>query len=220
MSRHVETPPEVGRTDAGLAVITVRYAGDEQRLLADGAVTERENEAWPDGLLSWSLFSSTDGASLMAYEQWTGDEALDRALAGSAPYLPGISSTEPAVPVRYRLHRSHVTTADRTGVAVGCVVTPVFEAEGPERQRHFVDEVFSMTKDVAPMPGSIAAHFHLSTDGTRVFNYAEWTDEQAHLDAVTAPRGEHVRRRVSGDIPGVRPCGYQRWHLHSALVAE
>lgn len=39
-----------------------------------------------------------------------------------------------------------------------------------------------MTKDVAPMPGSIAAHFHISTDGTRLFNYAEWTDAQAHID--------------------------------------
>ncbi len=77
-----------------------------------------------------------------------------------------------------------------------------------------------MTADVPPpMPGSIAAHFHLRADGTRVFNYVECTNEQAHLDAVVAPSGEHPRRRLTRDIPGVGPCGYRRWHLHTAVVA-
>lgn len=209
-------PPEIARADAHLVVITIRYAEDRQRELAEDAVAQREKEAWPEGLLSWSLFASTDKQALMAYEQWTEDDALDCALAGPAPYLPGIPGSEPSPPVRYRLHRSQSITAE---AAVGCVVTPAFETEGPERQRHFVDEVFSMTKDVAPMPGSVAAHFHMSVDGTRVLNYAEWTDEQSHCAAVTGSRGEHVRRRVSGEIPGVRLCGYRRWNLHTSLAA-
>lgn len=75
-----------------------------------------------------------------------------------------------------------------------------------------------MTKDVAPMPGSIAAYFHTSADGTRVFNYAEWTNEQAHIDLVTADDPRGIRRRITGEIPGVRPCGYRRWHLYVALA--
>ncbi|WP_326692368.1 MULTISPECIES: antibiotic biosynthesis monooxygenase [unclassified Streptomyces] len=218
MIRRTETPPEVMRVDARTIVISVRHVGDvvAQQSLAAAAVADREQGPWPDGLLSWSLFACTDGQALMAYEQWTGDEVLDAALAATAPYVPGIPGTEPSVPVRYRLHRSHVSESVMVGV--GCVVTPVFDVDGPERQRHFIDEVFAMTRDVPPMPGSIAAHFHTSTDGTRVFNYAEWTEEQAHLDMLTADDPQGVRRRVTGEIPGVRPCGYRRWHLHAGLT--
>lgn len=214
MIRRSEIPPEITRADARTVVITVRHVRDaaHQQALAESATAERGQEPWPQGLLSWSLFACTDGQALMAYEQWADDEVLDAALAS---YVPGITGTAPSTPVRYRVHRSHESEA---GAAVGCVVTPVFDVDGPERQRHFIDEVFAMTKDVPPMPGSIAAHFHASTDGTRVLNYAEWTDEQAHLDMVTADDPQGIRRRITGEIPGVRPCGYRRWHLHTALT--
>lgn len=217
MIRHSKTPPEITRADAGLAVITVRHLGDaaKQSAIADAAVNTRRESPWPAGLLSWSVFTSTDVQALMAYEQWADDDALDTALAAPMPYAPGIPGTEPSAPVRYRLHRSHISHGE---AAVGCVVTPVFDVDGPERQRHFVDEVFAMTKDMAPMPGSVAAHFHTSLDGTRVFNYAEWSDEQAHLDAVTADDPRGVRRRLTGEIAGVRPCGYRRWHPHTTLL--
>lgn len=97
-------------------------------------------------------------------------------------------------------------------------MTPVFDVDGPERQRRFIDEVFAMTRDVAPMPGSIAAHFHISADGARVLNYAEWRDEQAHIDMVAADDPLGIRGRITGGIEGVRPCGYRRWRLHTALV--
>ncbi|UQA94092.1 antibiotic biosynthesis monooxygenase [Streptomyces halobius] len=218
MIRRTKTPPDIARTDARAVAITVRHTGDaaNQQSVAENAVRTREQEPWPDGLLSWSLFAGTDGLSLMAYEQWTGDEALDAALVLPVPYVPGIAGTEPSVPVRYRLHRSRVSAAGQAGV--GCVVTPVFDVDGPERQRHFIDEVFAMTEDLPPVPGAIAGHFHTSLDGTRVFNYAEWTDEQAHVDALAADDPRGVQRRVSGEIAGVRPCGYRRWHLHTALI--
>lgn len=220
MNRRIESPPDITRADADIAVITIRHTGGaaRQKEIAEAAGSSRGHEAWPGGLLSWSLFASTDGQALMAYEQWGGEQALDRALAMPTPYVPGIPGTEPSPPVRYRLYRSHVIDAGQG--AVGCIVTPVFDTDGPERQRHFVNDVFTITKDVTPMPGSIAAHFHTSTDGTRVFNYAEWSDEQAHIDALTADDPKQVRRRVSREIPGVRPCGYHRWSLSTALVAS
>ncbi len=219
MIRRIETPPEITRADVNTVVITVRHTSDagRQTTAAEAAAVGRGEEPWPDGLLSWSLFTSTDRLALMAYEQWGDDDALDTALASPVPYLPGIPGTEPSAPVRYRLDRSYVSATER--VPMGCVVTPVFDVDGPERQRHFIDEVFAMTKDVAPMPGSIAAYFHTSTDGTRVFNYAEWRDEQAHLDMVTADDPRGIRRRITREIPGVRPCGYRRWHLHTTLAA-
>ncbi|MCC9710666.1 antibiotic biosynthesis monooxygenase [Streptomyces sp. MNU76] len=207
MIRRTEIPPEITRGDAQTVVITVRHVGDSARrnAAAEAAAAGREQGPWPGGLLSWSLFSSTDGRALMAYEQWADDGFLDVTLTAAVPHVQGILGAEPSAPVRYRVHRSYVSTAQKA--PVGCVVTPVFDTDGPERRRHFISEVFAMTEDVATMPGSIAAHVHTSVDGTRVFNYAEWRDEQSHIDAVT------------GEIPGVRPCGYRRWELHNALVA-
>lgn len=220
MIRRSKTPPVVTREDARLVVITVRHMGDTamQQSVAESAAAGRSESPWPEGLLSWSLFASTDGQALMAYEQWADDAALDVTLAAQSPYATGIPGTESSAPVRYRLHRSHLNEVETA--KVGCVVTPVFDVDGPQRQRHFIDEVFAMTADVPPMPGSIAAHFHTSLDGTRVFNYAEWSDEQAHVDMVTADDPHGVRRRITGEIEGVRPCGYRRWALHAALHAE
>jgi hypothetical protein len=132
VTRRIETPPDITRADAGVAVITVRHVGGaRQEEIAGAAGISRVQESWPGGLLSWSLFASTDGQALMAYEQWARDEALDAALAAPTSYVPGVPGTEPSAPVRYRLCRSHVIDAEQG--AVGCVVTPVFDTDGPER---------------------------------------------------------------------------------------
>ncbi|WP_369202855.1 antibiotic biosynthesis monooxygenase [Streptomyces sp. PU-14G] len=216
MSRRVEGSPEVARAPARVVVLTTRHVGDggPARGAAE-AVARRGDERWPEGLLSWSLLESTDGQALMAYEQWSDDTALDSALSGPAPYEPGIPGAEPSAPVRYRLYRSHLGGGQER--EVGCVVTPVFDVDGPARQRRFVDEIFAMTQGTSRQPGLIAAHFHLSTDGTRVVNYAEWTDERSHAYSLTAEDPAGLRRRI-GEFPGVRPCGFRRWFPHAALA--
>ncbi|MEW2635518.1 hypothetical protein AB0903_28735 [Streptomyces sp. NPDC048389] len=73
-----------------------------------------------------------------------------------------------------------------------------------------------MTKDVPPTPGSLAAHFHTSVDGTRVFNAAEWNDEHARTDTAAAP--QRIRSRITGDAPGVRRGGRRCRHPHTALA--
>jgi quinol monooxygenase YgiN len=213
-----DAPPEVARADAHTTVITIRHAGDKQlqRTVAEKAAAGREEESWPDGLLSWSLFTSTDGQSLMAYEQWSCDDALDAALTCPDSYTSGIPGTEPSAPISYRLHRSHVTTED--DAPAGCIVTAVFDTDGPERQRHFIDQIFALSNEVGEMPGSIAAHFYTSMDGTRVLDYAEWSDEQSHIAVVTGKGWAPIRRRISGEIPGVRPSSYHRWNLHTTLT--
>ncbi|MFJ2608278.1 hypothetical protein ACIO13_25365 [Streptomyces sp. NPDC087425] len=224
MNRRPEDWPDVARAGVGTVVITVRHTEGppQQQEVAATAEAERRTEAWPPGLLGWSLFTGTDGRALLAYEQWSDDAALDAALAAPEPYLPGIPGTEPATPVRYRLARSYPGGAP--GQTPGCLVTPVFDTDGPERQRHFLDTLFAMagddaTRDVGQLPGALCAHFHLSADGTRVLGFAEWTDEAAHLAAVGAQDTAASRQRLTGEIPGVRPSGHHRWHPHTALTA-
>ncbi|MEU0217996.1 hypothetical protein ABZ281_24090 [Streptomyces sp. NPDC006265] len=51
--------------------------------------------------------------------------------------------------------------------------------------------------------GLVSAHFHLSTDGGHVLNYAEWPSADAYDRALAAPSSEVW---VHGDGPGA-PTG-------------
>jgi quinol monooxygenase YgiN len=55
----------------------------------------------------------------------------------------------------------------------------VFNVE-PERARQLADLLTAATKEVMQhIDGFISANIHLSTDGTRVVNYAQWRDAAA-----------------------------------------
>lgn len=89
---------------------------------------------------------------------------------------------------RYRRYRSARRDGDPR--VPGCVVIVDIEFEGPdpERQRAWVDAVLAaLEAEPEPHSGGISAHFHLSTDGTRVLNYAEWESARAHAEALAAP---------------------------------
>ena len=90
----------------------------------------------------------------------------------------------PAPPVFYRRYRSG-TRPDAP--EPGCIVAVSVEFDGPDeaRQRAWVDAVFdALASEPEPPAGGIGAHFHVSTDGTRVLNYAEWVDEASHVAAL------------------------------------
>ena len=67
----------------------------------------------------------------------------------------------------------------------------VFTVE-PERARQLADLLTAATEDVMQhIDGFISANIHLSTDGTRVVNYAQWRNAaafQAMLQDATAQR--------------------------------
>jgi quinol monooxygenase YgiN len=55
----------------------------------------------------------------------------------------------------------------------------VFTVE-PERARQLADLLTAATEDVIQhIDGFISANIHISTDGTRVVNYAQWSDAAA-----------------------------------------
>lgn len=67
--------------------------------------------------------------------------------------------------------------------------------------------------------GMLSAHFHASTDGSRVLNYAEWTSDAAHL-AFLESAARAATLRATGATPGVRPIGFRRFHLHHSITPE
>lgn len=64
----------------------------------------------------------------------------------------------------------------------------------PEKQEELLAYLKQMTEeDVVTSPGFISANFHLSEDGTRVINYAQWRSIE-DLRAMLARFPQHVQR--------------------------
>lgn len=172
------------------------------------------HEPWPTGLIALRILLRTDGETALTYSQWA-DGAADR------EYVAGLAGSEPT---EYRLYRSGVR---ENPPVPGCIVVVRVQFDGPDpqRQRRWVDTVFdALAGETELAPGGISGHFHVSTDGTRVLNYAEWTDEQAHRDALeksgqgtvgVSPGWQRVQ-----EFPGVKNSGFKRYHLLHDLSAK
>ncbi|MBB4917733.1 antibiotic biosynthesis monooxygenase [Streptosporangium saharense] len=168
-----------------------------------------QDRPWPEDLVSVNAYVSTDGEDVLVYEQW----AIDP---------PAAHSTMGAEPVAYRLYRSG---ARQDAPVPGCVVIVSVEFVGPDRRRQerWIDTVFdALAAETDPHPGGISGHFHVSLDGTRVLNYAEWTDEASHREALansgqgTVGSAPEWRRVL--EFPGVRESGVRRYRLHASLT--
>lgn len=188
--------PDLHRPGVGRVFVTSWRVGtpERQRAAVDAIARTWASRDWPDaGLLSYSVYIGTDGDSLLHYSQWTDEEAYQQFVrthrddrnAEIDAAVPGIE--------RVGLHRyapPYRSTGPTDDRIPGCVVIVDVEFDGPDpdRQRDWVDGVFeALETDPAPATGGIAGHFHLSTDGTRILNYAEWESEQAHIEALTRP---------------------------------
>ncbi len=193
--------PQIARPDAGTVLVT-----------ESSSAATWEGVPWPAGLLSVTEFTAMDGGTVLTYTQWAGGEA-DRAFVAE---LTG------AEPVAYELYRSGEREDPPTP---GCLVVVSVEFDGPDprRQRQWIDTVFqALASEPEPAPGGISGHFHASTDGTRVLNYAEWTDERAHRDALErsgqgavgrSPEWRRVQR-----FPGLKSSEVRRYRLLRALT--
>ncbi|GAA4979104.1 antibiotic biosynthesis monooxygenase [Actinopolymorpha pittospori] len=203
--------PDVDRPDAG----SVLLAEADARETSPKAILDRvRREPSPPGLRSVALFRSIEDDTLVAYTQWAKDQA-DHAYVAD---LMGAGNL-----VEYRLHRSGVRD---NSPAPGCVVlvTVDFDGSDPQRQQRWIDTVFdAMAGETQPAQGGISGHFHVSVDGTRVLNYAEWTDERAHREALERSGqgtvGSSLGWRRVQEFPGVISGGYRRFRLVGSVSA-
>jgi len=64
----------------------------------------------------------------------------------------------------------------------------------PDKQEELLAYLKKMTEeDIVTWPGFISANFHVSEDGTRIINYAQWRSIE-DLRAMLAQYPEHVQR--------------------------
>ncbi|MFK3733678.1 antibiotic biosynthesis monooxygenase [Streptomyces sp. NPDC088090] len=193
---HPDARPDLHRPGVGAVLVSTWRVGtpERQRAAVEAIRKAWESRAWPDlGLLSYSVLAGTDGETLLHYSQWTEQEAYedfvrtyrDDRNAEIDAAVPGIERLELR---RYGpVHRSTVRGATGTGELPGVVVIVEadFDPSGADRREEWVDRVFeALAEDAATRPasGGISGRFHLSADGGRVLNYAEWESERAHAD--------------------------------------
>ncbi|MEU9456538.1 hypothetical protein [Streptomyces sp. NPDC048277] len=208
------TPPDIDRADLAAVFMSHWYVtGEEQgRAVLDEVADAWEKASQPDDLLSFSCYLSTGSEhfTVMTYAQWARSES-------HRPFVQGLSGAAAAVEaVEYRLHHS-VLLAPEAGPPAAIVIAS-FDVDGPGRQRHIVS---SVTDNIEKSPrdeqtGLIASHFHVSRDGTRVINFAEWTSDEEHV-AFLEGATRHRSLRLATDTPGVRPIGFTRYHLYRAI---
>jgi hypothetical protein len=221
--------PDIARSEVSLVVVSQWTAGTPERQRAAGelSLAAWARVPWPKDLLSLSCLLSSDGEAVLSYAQWKSGEAAVEFRRTQGPTLArGIDDAVPGLqgtgPVPYRLYRSAV----RDGAPVpGCIVVVSVTFEGPDeqRQREWVDAVFdALAAETDPHPGGIGAHFHLSTDGTRVLNYAEWTSKEAHREAIERSGqgavGSGPGWRKVKSFPGMISGGFKRYRLLRRLV--
>ena len=140
------------------------------------------------------VYTGYDGATLLHHSQWKSELDFDPFV-----HVHGRSgSTRSTWPCPlwsgWGSAGTGTTAAASRGRSPGCRCMVIVEIRvrgaGPEtgsgRGRTRSSRLWR-DRERDQHPGGISAHFHLSTDGTRVLNYAEWETAQAHIDALTAP---------------------------------
>ena len=234
MTRRTHEHPDLTRPDVLAPFFSTWRVGtpERQRLTVDAIARTWERRPWPaEGLRGYHVYTGHDGSTLLHHSQWVSEQAYEAFV--KTHRQERVDEIDTAVPGierlglgRYRRYRSGARE-DGAAVTPGCVVIVDVEFEGPdpERQRAWVDAVFAaLDADPALRPGGLSAHFHLSTDGTRVLNYAEWESAQAHLDALAAP-GDGVGSATAQwervrNWPGLKSSTVSRYDHALGLVPD
>jgi len=201
MTRRTDAHPDLTRPEVGAPFFSTWRVGtpERQKETVEAIAATWESRPWPtEGLLGYYVYTGHDGTTLLHHSQWA-DEQAHEAFT-KVHRQERVDEIDTAVPGiervalgRYRHYRSLARPEGEPRVP-GCIVIVDVEFDGPDpdRQRAWVDAVFeALESEPNQHPGGISAHFHLSTDGTRVLNYAEWESAQAHIDALAAP-GEGI----------------------------
>jgi hypothetical protein len=189
---------------------------EDQRPAADAALAAWHDVAQPPGLLAHHCLLGEDGHSLLHYQQWTSPDSC-RAFVGTdrQRWLQSVDSAVPGIhhhrATTYHIYRSTTPLAEAPPTGCLATITVDFDSPDPQRQRDWIDSVFAAagTNQPSPTAGLIAAHFHVSLDGTRVLNLAEWTTTQAHRDAAATP-APHLRTTTQ-HFPGVASIAVHRF---------
>ncbi|GAB2837773.1 antibiotic biosynthesis monooxygenase [Streptomyces deserti] len=205
---------------------------ERQREAVEAIGRAWESRTWPlAGLLGYHVYAGHDGSTLMHYSQWTDEQAYeDYSLTHWKDRIDEIDTAVPGIERvglgRYRRYRSRERAVGDSRVPGLVVAVRIdFAAEAAEERPHWVDLVLkALADDAVGHRGLISAHFHLSTDGGHVLNYAEWESARAYDEVLAAP-GEGIGAPTElwdrvRTYPGVERFSVGRYEHALGLVPE
>lgn len=221
--------PNIANSDVEFTVVNRWDVGTckRQGATVDAVVAAWAERPWPEALITFTCLSSTDGATVVSYAQWASEEAASEFMASHPPAgvdalataVPGIGTSLPATYRRYRSITSHTS---RPPV---CVVMVRLGADDPASARRWIDALIEgIESEPTPIPGLVAAHFHIDAAGTSIVNLAEWVDEQAHRRAVDGGDIEGIGQTASAAwsrvlaMPHVTPLALEYYRLGHAVL--
>ncbi|MFF7445177.1 MULTISPECIES: antibiotic biosynthesis monooxygenase [unclassified Streptomyces] len=203
MTRRTDTHPDLTDPRTGAPFFSTWRVGTPERQARAVEAIARTWESRPWGsaeLLGYHVYAGHDGTTLMHHSQWRSEEGYEAFFTTRRQErndeidtaVPGIERVRLE---RYRLRRSHLRSAGDTREP-GLIVTVRidFAPDAAEKRADWVDLVVDALGGPDADPGLISAHFHLSTDGTHVLNYAEWESDQAYDQAIGGPESPQWER--------------------------
>lgn len=98
----------------------------------------------------------------------------------------------------------------------------MFDTESVEHAEAWVKAITAAGREDSTPAGMLSAHFHISLDGKRILNYAEWTDADSHKRAVEArPQVANSSSvvKVVDETPGVTFAGVTRYPWWRSTMA-
>ncbi|MEU0243744.1 antibiotic biosynthesis monooxygenase [Streptomyces sp. NPDC006235] len=226
MSRRTEQPPDLTDPRIGAPFFSTWRVGtpERQQQTVEAIARTWERRPWPAGdLLGYHVYAGHDGSTLMHHSQWSHEQAYEAFV--KTHRQERVDEIDTAVPGiervglgRYRRCRSRERNVGDVRTP-GLIVTVRidFEEAAGERREEWVDLVLkALADDPEGDAGLISAHFHLSTDGGHVLNYAEWESDQAYDMSLAAP-GTDTWERVR-TYPGVQGVSGSRYRHALGLI--
>ncbi|MFI2433758.1 hypothetical protein [Streptomyces sp. NPDC018693] len=226
MTRRTHTHPDP--TDPRVAApffSSWRLGAPERQRAAVEAIGETwERRPWPAaGLLGYHVYAGHDGSTLLHYSQWTAAAAFEAYVKAHRQErvdeidtaVPGIERVELNGYRRYRSRERAVGDVRVPGLII--TVRIDFEPAAAERRGDWVDTVLAALGTEA---GLISAHFHLSTDGSHVLNYAEWESDRAYDEAIAVPESQSPQWERVRTYPGFKGSTGSRYTHALGLVPD
>jgi hypothetical protein len=222
----IPTLPDIARPDVDVVELrswtTTGIA--EQRTTADRVLAEAQ-PPWPSGLLSVACFTTVAPVAVVSLLRGTAvdQEPLPPEHLEVRTYSQWARPPDDSGDRTYRLVKTY-DTGERSQPACVAMILIDFDGADDARQRRRVNVVVdALSAEPKPIPGLISAHFHASTDGTRVLNYAEWTSLGAYAEALAhGPDGvaqtDLPAWRTVREFPGIRRNTVARCILHGAAT--
>jgi hypothetical protein len=204
----LDAQPVIAREDVAIALVEEVVTADVERMRAAAAAVIRhwESTRWPSGLVAQTLFTGTDGTSLLTYAQWSSAEALGRSPRSRSSVRPDwwALGIEPGEPKPFELYRRVQPTVLPDPLPLArCFPAAFFAMDSRDAARQWVDGLLDNEEETEgrdrAYPGALAANFHVSADG--IFLLSEWASEEeavVHIKEVIEPLLEYMGQAEAG----------------------